>query len=410
MRTSKTFKILFWQNIAKKKGLEAPIYSRITVSGRRAEISLGKSYPVEFWDRKMSRAVGRTLEARKLNHFLDNVRIEISDAYEELARESRYITAQSVKARYLGTDNHDATLLDLIEFHFEKTEEVLKWNTLKNYRTTKKYVKSFLSKKMRCSDIPLAQMRYSFIVDFEQFLRKKENNLSSRPLTNNGVMKHIERLNKLMNLATKLEWIERNPFLKFDLKFKKFDRPFLSSIELEKFEKIKLEKNHLQKARDIFVFACYSGLSYIDAKNLFKDNLVTGMDGKKWLFLYREKSGEHVKVPLLRKAEGIIDKYEGFENSNRLLPVISNQKINKYLKEVASKCEINKNLSFHVARHTFATTVTLSNGVPIETVSKLLGHSKLSTTQIYARVLEDKLGSDIATLQEKLDGLERNAS
>ena len=410
MKTSKTFKVLFWQNVAKRKGLEAPIYVRITVSGRRVEISLGKFYPIEFWDNKMSRGVGRTIETRELNFFLDNVKIEISDAYYELEKEGRYVTANSVKARYLGTDNHDATLLELIKFHFDKTQGVLKWSTLKNYYTTKNYVKLYLSKKMRCADVPLAHLSYNFIVSFEQFLRNKENHLSSRPLTNNGVMKHVQRLNKLMNLATKLEWIDKNPFLNFDLRFKKFDRPFLSSIELEKFTDFKLSKPNLKKARDIFVFACYTGLSYIDVKKLTKDNLVLGMDGKKWLFLYREKSGERVKVPLLSKAVEILEEYENFDDSNLLLPVYSNQKMNQYVREVAAICDIGKRLSFHVARHTFATTVTLSNGVPIETVSKLLGHSKLTTTQIYARVLEDKLGNDIAKLQEKLDASDRNAS
>ena len=403
MKTSRTFKILFRQIRAKRKNDIAPIYVRITVNGKRTEFSLCKYYPIKEWDTKMSRAIGRSAIARTLNDELDNTYSEITDSYRELKKEGRYVTAQSVKARYLGTDNNQATLLELDTFHTSKMEGILKNGTLKNYKTTTKYLNAFLTNKIKASDIYLDHIGYSFIVDFEQFLRNKKNNLGKRPLTNNGLMKHIERLNKLMNLAVKLEWINKNPFLNYDAKFNKYDRPFLSAIELKKLEEVKLQKETHVKVRDNFVFGCYTGLSYIDIKNLTKDNIVYGIDGKKWLFLRREKSQQPVKVPLLDKALIILDKYKNFDISNKLLPVYSNQKMNKYIKEVATICEIGKKLSFHVARHTFATTVTLSNGVPIETISKLLGHSKLSTTQIYARVLEDKIGRDITQLQNILD-------
>ena len=410
MKTSKTFKLLFWQVLAKRKGTDAPIYARVTVNGKRAEISLDQWFPVAFWDAKMSRAAGRSIEARELNYHLDTVQFAIADVHETLLKERRFVSAQAVKARYLGTDNHDATLGDIVQYHNDQMKGVLEYGTLKNYGTTNKYLTAFLNKKYKTSDIYLQQLNYRFVVDFEQFLRRTENHLSRLPLTNNGIMKHIERLNKLMNLAVKLEWLEKNPFANYQLKFKKFDRPFLTLAELERFETIELVRATHRKARDLFVFACYTGLSYIDVKKLTKENLVFGMDGKRWLSLYREKSDQPVKLPLLRKAALILEKYPLDQVSGRLLPMYSNQKINKYLKELALLCEIDKHLSYHVARHTFATTVTLSNGVPIETVSKLLGHTKLSTTQIYARVLEDKLSTDMADLEGKLKGLERNVS
>ena len=175
-------------------------------------------------------------------------------------------------------------------------------------------------------------------------------------------------------------------------------------------ESVELSKERYDNVRNVFVFGCYTGLSYIDIKVLSKDNIVHGIDGKKWLSLYRQKSDEPVKVPLLGKALDILGKYMDSEKGNRLLPVYSNQKMNRYIKEVAVICKIDKNLSSHVARHTFATTVTLSNGVPIETVSKLLGHTKLSTTQIYARVMEDKIGKDIEQLELVLGNDKRNVS
>ena len=154
---------------------------------------------------------------------------------------------------------------------------------------------------------------------------------------------------------------------------------------------------------DIFVFACYTGLSYIDVKNLTKDNIVRGIDGSNWIYTSRQKTDQPVKIPILDTAQYIIEKYkEEMKSEEHLLPVYSNQKINEYLKKIATKTKIHKNMSFHCARHTFATTITLSNGVPIETVSKLLGHSKLSTTQIYARVLESRISDDIGNLKNIL--------
>ncbi len=391
-----------------RKNDQAPIYARITVNGGRTEFSLNKFYPIKDWDGKMSRARGRTAHARTLNDELDNTYADITSSYKELCKEGKFITAQVVKARYLGIDNNQETLLSLVEYHKNKMEGVLTNGTLKNYKTTTKYLKAFLTAKLKTKDVYLEQMSYNFIVNFEQYLRNKENNLSKQPLTNNGIMKHIERLNKLMNLAVKLEWITKNPFLHYDVKFNKYDRPFLSSIELQQLENIELHKEKHIYVRDVFVFGCYTGLSYIDIKLLTKENIVYGIDGKKWISFYRQKSTEPVKVPLLDKALNILKTYKRYDNNNKLLPVCSNQKMNIYIKEIAKLCEIKKNLSCHVARHTFATTVTLSNGVPIETVSKLLGHTKLSTTQIYARVMEDKVGKDISQLQSVLNTSNRN--
>ena len=410
MKTSRTFNILLWQNSAKIKNGLAPLYARITVNGKRAEISLGILYQVKGWNSKMNRPTGKCKEARDLNTELDNIYINISDCYKELSKEKKFITAQTVKARYLGTDNKEATLLGLVDYHKNKMQGVLTEGTLKNYRTTTKYIKAFISNKFKTADIYLEQIGYSFLVDFEHFLRKPQNRLSNQPLNNNGIMKHIERLNKLMNFAVKLEWITKNPFTHYDVKFNKYSRPFLSSNELKQLEEVELKTDKHNVVRDVFIFSCYTGLSYIDMKGLTKNNVVYGIDGKKWISFYRKKNTEPVKVPLLQKALNIIEKYSDYDSHNKLFPVCSNQKMNAHIKEIAGICEINKNLTCHVARHTFATTVTLSNGVPIETVSKLLGHTKLSTTQIYARVMEDKLGKDISQLQNVLSADNRNVS
>ncbi|WP_368668169.1 site-specific integrase [Flagellimonas sp. S3867] len=313
-----------------------------------------------------------------------------------------------MKSRYLGEDRKGRTLLEIVDYHGQKMEGVFKEGTLKNYRTTKTYLEGYLLKVLRTRDIYLEQLQYGFIIDFERYLRNSKNALSNKPLTNNGTMKHLERLNKLMNLAVDLEWSERNPFARYSLKFTKYDRSYLTEQELLDFATIKLQKPALSICRDMFVLACYTGLSYIDLKQLTVDRITIGIDGKKWFFLQREKSKQPVKVPLLAKALAILDKYGEDLRIRNSLPVYSNQKMNKYIREVTDLCGINKHISFHVARHTFATTVTLSNGVPIETVSKLLGHTKLSTTQIYARVLENKISSDMELLENRLILKEKN--
>ena len=218
-------------------------------------------------------------------------------------------------------------------------------------------------------------------------------------------MKHLERLKKMLKLAIKLEWLEKDPSVRITLKFNKPNRDYLSALELQVLEEAAFQRDSYNKTRDIFIFSCYTGLSYCDVRSLTERNIIRGMDGKYWISTQRKKNEQPVKIPLLDKAMDIIKKYQNinFNLENSLLPVFSNQKINRYLKEVAALLQIDKKLSFHSARHTFATTVTLSNGVPIETVSKLLGHTKLSTTQIYARVVDQKLSIDMNNLQNSLN-------
>ncbi|WP_432410885.1 site-specific integrase [Rasiella sp. SM2506] len=413
MQTSRTFSIHFWLNLAKKKNNLAPIYARITIDGKRAEISLKREATVTYWDTQAKRVKQRIPEGLHLNPYLDKVYTDLLECHTQLSSEYKLVTAQGIKARYLGEDEQHKTLLELIQYHNSNMKRVLKPGTLKNYFTTEKYIRKFLLTKKRTSDIYLNQLSYSFIIDFENFLRSNSAQLQSRPLANNGVMKHLERLKKLINLAVNLEWIDKNPFKRFKLKFKKYQRDFLSKIELEKLELFSgLRKDHLRITRDIFIFSCYTGLSYSDVKSLSETNIVRGIDGKYWIFSHRQKNDQPIKIPLLDKALFILEQYRKFSNDNNitLFPVYSNQKINLYLKEIAEIVEINKKLTFHSARHTFATTVTLSNNVPIESVSKLLGHTKLSTTQVYARVMEHKISDDFNKLRTKLNETKKTSN
>ncbi len=415
MKSKHTFTVIFFTRKSRSVPNQLSIYVRITVDGKRAEISLKRSIPSKEWDNSRNRGRGGSQRIRALNAYMDSVYGELLDCHKELLEENRLVSSDAIKCRYLGEDDYSKTLRELIKYHNENMSVVLKEGTMKNYYTTEKYLYRFLAKKRKVNDVRLKQLNYAFVTDFEHFLRNYRDSKKNLLLANNGVMKHLERFKKMLNLAVKLEWMDKNPFNQFQLKYNKYDRQFLDEEELEKLESTDMGNERLERIRDCFVFSCYTGLSYVDVKELNRDNIVKGIDGNHWISTKREKTDKPVKVPLLPKAQEILEKYmqcPEMENKEGLLPISSNQKTNAYLKEIADSCDIVKNLTFHVARHTFATTVMLSNGVPIETVSKLLGHSKLSTTQIYARVVESKISEDIGNLliRFKEKAIKRNAA
>jgi site-specific recombinase XerD len=218
-------------------------------------------------------------------------------------------------------------------------------------------------------------------------------------------MKHIQRLRKMIRMAVDNEWIDRDPFQKFKIRMERKEREFLSLNELQKIQTYHTVIERLRIVKDLFVFSCYTGIAYSDIMNLNEDNLVLSIDGKHWISTKRQKTKNSFKLPLMGPALSIIKRYQYHpkRQPEKLFPKISNQKLNSYLKEIADACDITKNITFHVARHTFATTITLSNGVPIETVSKILGHTKLTTTQIYARVLDKKISEDMSGLESILE-------
>ena len=401
MRNNSTLTVLIFTRDINNNPEKLTIYARITVDGRRAEISLKRYTAVNVWDDSKGRVIGTSQKARLLNSYLDEVYVQIMDAHKQLLQEGKLITAQAVKARYLGQDEQNQSLKELVTYHNTNMVSVLKFGTMKNYYSTERYLHKFLRHKFNSPDVYLKQLNYRFIVDFEQYLRNYKSKSGRRTCGNNGAMKHLERLMKMTNLAVKLEWLDKDPFQNYKLNFQKTERNYLSERELQLIEETTFKSEGYEKVRNVFLFSCYTGLSYIDVKQLETHQMVRGIDGNYWLHTKREKTNETVKIPLLPKAKIIID---NFANSidqkinGLLLPVFSNQKVNSYLKEITKVCGIHKNITFHSARHTFATTITLSNGVPIETVSKMLGHTKLSTTQIYARVLEKKVGEDMQNL------------
>ncbi len=405
MRTTNTFGVIFYLRKYKAINGKAPIYARVTVNAARTDISMKMDIETDSWNEAKGMAKGTRQELKSLNSYLEQVRARLVECYQQLHVKKQPITADAIKNLYMGVEEKQYSLLDLVEYHNNYEKQRLEWGSIKNHYTTQKYIKRFLNEQLKVKDIFLSQLQYKFLTDFEMFLRNQKPKGLLRACNNNTVMKHIERLRKMINMAVQNEWIEKDPFAKFKKSFTKYTRGYLTQEELEKIEQKEFSIARLQQVKDLFVFSCYTGLAYIDVMNLTPSHLRIGIDKEYWLFTSREKTDTSVKVPLLPKAYEIIQKYKDHPAClahGTLFPSISNQRLNSYLKEIADVCEIDKNFTFHLARHTFATTITLTNGVPIETVSKMLGHNSIRTTQIYAKVVERKVSEDMQALKEKI--------
>jgi integrase/recombinase XerD len=407
MRTSQSFGVHFTIKKEKAKSGMASIYAVITINKDKAIFALKKQVNVEDWDKGHSGLKAKVPDAKETNAYLEQVKFTITTYYQQLQLEGKEITPQLLKACFLGEDTEETYCLStLMDYHNETASAALTWSTLKHYAVTRRYLEKFLLAKYRTTDVRVKDIDYKFIIDFETFLRNYKPADHYQPLNNNGVMKHLIRLRKMTTLAFKLQWINRDPFKNYKFRYKKVETAFLSGAELKAIEKHEFASDSLITIRDYFLFACYTGLSFVDLMNLKERNIVNGEDGEKWLKLFRQKSNEPTNIPVLPPAMTIMNKYKDNPRAvlmGTIFPTITNQKVNMHLKEVAKIIGIRKTLTFGVARHTFATTITLANNVPIETVSKMMGHTKIATTQIYARVLLKKISDDMSVLKEKLE-------
>jgi site-specific recombinase XerD len=322
----------------------------------------------------------------------------------ELIHKNIPITAETIKNKILGVEERKRMLVPIFQDHNNKIKELVgkeyASGTLDRYKTSLKHTIDFLEWKYKISDIEIDKINHAFITDYEFYLR------SVRNCANNTAVKYIKNFSKIIKICLANNWIDRNPFSNYKAKVREVERVYLSEGEIQNIINKDFKTDRLSLVRDIFLFSCFTGLAYIDVKNLTKSHISLGIDGEKWIFTHRQKTETASKIPILPITQMIIDKYEDHPeccNQNKLLPILSNQKMNAYLKEIAGVCEIEKELTFHIARHTFATTVTLTNGVPIESVSKMLGHKNLRTTQHYAKVLDKKVSEDMMILRDKFN-------
>lgn len=401
---NKTFNLLFFikKNKIRTNGT-APIYLRITIEGKIADIAAKRYIDPQKWDIKAHKAVGNTLEAKTLNLYLKTLEQKVYDYHYEMLKEENDVTAIGLKSKLLGTDIEKRMLIPIFQEHNNKVEALVGQDfapgTLERYKTSLKHTQEFLNWKYKISDIDITKIDHAFIMDYDFWLR------SIRKCANNTAVKYIKNFKKIMRICMANGWLSKDPFLGYKAKIKEVERPYLTKKEIQAIHDKEFSSERLSQVRDIFLFSCYTGFAYVDVKKLSKSHINIGIDGDKWIFTNRQKTGTATRVPLLPLAQELIVKYEDHPecvNLNVLFPVLSNQKMNSYLKEIANVCGINKELTFHIARHTFATTITLSNGVPIESVSKMLGHKNLKTTQHYAKILDKKVSDDMSILKSKL--------
>ncbi|WP_224488671.1 site-specific integrase [Robertkochia flava] len=385
------------------------IYLRITYNGMRAEASTFLSANLKRWNAKANKVMGHSAESKYVNHHLDIIRKHVFITYQELLDREEEITAKRIKNRYLGIEETHRYILDVLEVHNQKMEKLVgkefSFRTLQRYKTTKSHLSDFIQANYDAEDINVKRIQTTFINAFIYYLKTEKH------LAHNSAMKYLAYFKKIVRICYGNGWIDQDPFYNFKLKLQQKDREFLTREELIKIIKKEFKFTRLEQVRDLFIFSCYTGLSYSDVCKLTPDDIVLGIDGDQWLRVKRTKTGTISNIPLLEMAQEIIEKYRGQElPNNGLLPHSSNQKTNSFLKEIAVLCGITKDLTFHMARHTFATTVTLANGVPIESVSKMLGHRSIKTTQHYAKIIDQKLGEDVGLLKEKLKHLDQNNS
>ena len=379
-----------------------PIYVRLTVNGKRLEFSTKKFVEPSKWSSEMTKMKGQSEEARSFNEYLDLMKSKVFDIQMGLIHRNEEITIEVFKNILNGTKERQRLLIPIFEEHNNKIKELIGIEyapgTYERYKTSLKHTKDFLNWKYSISDIDITKIDYAFITDYEFYLR------SVRKCANNTAVKYIKNFNKIIKICLANDWLDKNPFANYKSKVKEVERVYLSEDEIQNIINKDFKIERLTLVRDIFLFSCFTGLAYIDVKNLTKSHISLGIDGDKWIFTHRQKTETASKIPILSVTQMIIDKYADHPqsvNEDKLLPILSNQKMNAYLKEIATVCEIEKELTFHIARHTFATTVTLTNGVPIESVSKMLGHKNLRTTQHYAKVLDRKVSDDMKILRDK---------
>ena len=402
MQTQQTFSILFWIAKNRIKNGKAPLSARLTVNGQRIEISAQRDVSILEWDSKSQIVSGRSQEAKEINNHLAMIKAKFLNCQGKLEIRGESITAESLKKEYTGVVERPRMLVEIIEHHNNDIKTLIGKDysraTWVKYNTTQTHVEEFLKWKYSITDINLKKLNFEFINDFEFYLKSQKN------IDVNTNAKYIKNIKKIIKECVAKNWLDKDPFMAYKVKAKKTEREFLTELELQAIQEKEFTMERLNHIRDIFIFSCYTGLAYIDIYNLSPNNIALGIDGEKWIFTHRQKTETASRIPLLSPALAILDKYKSHPeiiSKKKLLPVPSNQKVNAYLKEIATVCEINKELTFHCARHTFATTVTLTNGVPIETVSKMLGHTKLQTTQIYAKILDKKVSGDMQVLRNK---------
>lgn len=400
----RTFKILFFVKRSRvTKNGEVPVQLKVTVNKVRIEVSINLTVNPDVWNSSTEKAIGKDRKSIELNNRLDTVRFRLMEIYREMERNAEEITARKIVNKYQGVETEPKiTLLSIFRDHNEKCKKLtgkdMSLSTVKRYETSYRHTEEFIKFNYKKDDIAIEDVNYQFVKDYEFFLKTEHN------CNHNSTMKYLKNFKKIIRIAIANEWLQKDPFMNVKMTYEEVDRGFLEQHELEKIMNKEFEIERLSNVRDILVFCCFTGLAFSDVKTLSPEHLVTDNEGMLWIRKARVKTSNMCNIPLLDIPKKILEKYENHpicRKKNVLLPVLSNQKMNSYIREIADLCEIKKSITTHTARHTFATITCLANGVSLENVAKMLGHSNTKMTQQYAKVLDKSILRDMRKVGDK---------
>lgn len=399
-----TFNVIYYIRRDKlKKDGSVPIFCRITISNEKVSFNIKASVSLDLWEASTGRAIGKSKESLAINKIIDSYTVLIREKYNEIFDRDGIVSAEGLKNCVLGISSSPNDVpIYLLEVYNQHNEEMAKLVGIKysaailqKYKCVYKKIQTFLKLKYNLSDIKLKDIKHSFLTDFETYLRVEGN------CQTNTIGRNMRLLKKIINIAKNNGWIIADPYANYKIHFEKVDRGYLTEQEIKAIIEKNLPIGRIGKVRDIFIFSCFTGLSYADIYELTYDDIKPHFDDNLWIMKKRVKTNTDITVPLMDIPLSIIEKYRGKQKNNKVLPAMCNQKMNSYLKEIADLCGIEKNLTYHMSRHTFATTF-LSLGIPIESVSKMLGHTKIQTTQIYARITNNKIANEMNAISDKL--------
>jgi site-specific recombinase XerD len=408
MRSNQSFAVNFVKRRCKENKKRANIYARIYVDGGLPkEISLKEEIEASAWDEKREIVKGKGVETKAFNDYIDDVRSKIKEKYRELEIAGMLITAESVKQAYLGVQPSlkGHKLSELLDYYYKIWEPKLKDGGFKNYKTTIEYLRRFLAGECPGKDLYLSQLSMEVATNFEHYVRNNPIKAHD-PAKGNGLGKNVQRFKRIVNWAVELKWIPANPFEKYSCNLKKAKRKKLTIQQLLSIERQEFADPTINYVKELFLHSCYTGFAFVDAMALTEEHFEWHADGSVWCHIYRQKSDELTAIPILRYAAKLLNKYRNradYIPGKLIFPRITNQEVNKCLKIIQAVCGIQFSLTFHIARHTFATTVALKNGIPIEVVQVFLGHKKIASTKIYAEVDEEKIIEDTEGWEGKIE-------
>jgi len=402
-----TFKLLFYlkKNEPKKSG-NVPVMGRITIDGTPKSFSTKLDINPNNWDLKHGRVLGKSAQALSTNLKLDNIRVRINKIYDDMLKDEGFATAQKVKLSFLGVGVMDDAILKVFKDQNEDFERMVSkgkrsQNTYNKYKTVYNHLSEFIKERYHREDMAFRELTSDFIREFDFFLR------IDKECTHNTVWVYTMPVIALAELAIKKGLIRQNPFEDYEISMEETDRSYLLKEDVEKLMLLKPSKPKYELVKDLFIFSCFTGLSYIDIQKLKWSNIQSFFDGHQWIISRRKKSDVASNVRLLEIPKRLIEKYRGVTRNEYVFPVPSNATCNSHVKKLMEEAEIitEQKVTFHTARHTFA-TMFLTEGVPLESLSKMMGHKNISTTQIYAKITSQKISKDMDLVSHKFAGME----